>query len=75
MKIYIILIFCLCFSCKYKEQIDSASFFKEKLYDRKLMDSLHNCVLNNGDTLAYVELQTMHYIGQQRFTGFLYYVK
>jgi hypothetical protein len=79
MKSYIIIISFLFISCNKKENIDvvqsvnSASVFREKLYDKKLMDSLDNLVLNNGDTLAYNELKGIHYIGEQKFTGFLYY--
>jgi hypothetical protein len=34
---------------------------------------LDNRVLNYGDTLAYNELEAIHRIGGQRFTGLLYY--
>lgn len=37
------------------------------------MDSLNYLVLSKGDTLAYNELKGIHYIGEQKFTGFLYY--
>ena len=75
----IIFIF-LVISCNKKESIDittsdnnSASFFREKLFNKKLMDSLNYLVLTKGDTLAYNELKGIHYIGEQKFTGFLYY--
>ena len=74
MKVYIILSLCLLFaSCHTKKATDSASSFREKLYDRELIDSLNERVLNCGDTLAYFELQMIHYIGEQRSTGFLYH--
>jgi len=53
--------------------ITSASYFMEKLLDLHLIDSLDNLALNKGDTSAYNELKKIHYIGQQRSTGFLYY--
>jgi hypothetical protein len=75
MKAYIfygvIIGFLLC-SCQ-KKGIDSASLFNEKLNNPELIDSLENLALNQGDTLAYFQLQQIHYIGEQRFTGFLYY--
>lgn len=77
MKVYslliFVLVFCLFFSCQEHRETDSSSFFKEKLYNKKLIDSLDNLALNKGDTLAYSELRTIHYIGQQRLDGFLYY--
>ena len=52
---------------------NSATYFREKLFNKKLMDSLNYLVLSKGDTLAYNELKGIHYIGEQKFTGFLYY--
>ncbi|MBZ4037618.1 hypothetical protein K6T82_22845 [Flavobacterium sp. 17A] len=52
---------------------NSASYFRRKLENKKLMDSLNDLVLSKGDTLAYNELKAIHYIGEQKFTGFLYY--
>src|SRR5437762_2982669 len=72
MKVRLILFCCLFFSCG-KKAVDSGSIFRDKLYDNNLMDSLDNRVLNYGDTLAYSELKIIHYVGEQRFTGFLYY--
>jgi len=66
-------LFCFSFFSCGKKAIDSATFFRDKLYDKNLMDSLDNRVLNYGDTLAYSKLKIIHYVGEQRFTGFLYY--
>jgi hypothetical protein len=52
---------------------NSGSYFRRKLENKKLMDSLNDLVLSKGDTLAYNELKGIHYIGEQKFTGFLYY--
>lgn len=52
---------------------NSASYFRRKLENKKLMDSLDYLVMSKGDTLAYNELKAIHYIGEQKFTGFLYY--
>ena len=78
MKFYILFLSFLIISCN-KKSIDttkttnSASYFREKLYNKKLMDSLDNLALNNGDTIAYNELKGMYYVGEQKFTGFLYH--
>jgi hypothetical protein len=52
---------------------DTPSTFMKKLNNYKLIDSLDNRVLNYGDTLAYGELRMIHYLAEQRSTGFLFY--
>jgi hypothetical protein len=78
--IIIVVILALAFACNKKEEPkvnitseNSGTFFKEKLSNQKLMDSLENCTLLNGDTLAYNELKGIYYIGGQTVTGLLYY--
>ncbi|MBE8723388.1 hypothetical protein [Flavobacterium hungaricum] len=67
------------FSCNKKNPSEitssenSGTFFREKLHNKELMDSLDYLVLSKGDTLAYNELKGIHYIGEQKFNGFLYY--
>ncbi|MGC4040315.1 MAG: hypothetical protein QM710_05895 [Flavobacterium sp.] len=80
MKYYIIItvssLFVSCNNIKNEEKsnsVNSASVFREKLYDKKLIDSLNHLVLDKGDTIAYNELKVIHYIGEQKFTGFLFY--
>ncbi|WP_269234132.1 hypothetical protein [Flavobacterium flavigenum] len=80
MKGFIVIFVFLVVSCNKKSNgeiitsdMNSATFFREKLYNKKLMDSLNYLVLSKGDTLAYNELKGIHYIGEQKFTGFLYY--
>ncbi|MDR7370783.1 hypothetical protein [Flavobacterium aquidurense] len=79
MKPYILLLSCLFLSCHKKDSLEtikltnSASYFREKLYNKKLMDSLDNLALNHGDTLAYYELKSIYYVGEQKLTGFLYH--
>lgn len=80
MKWYIVILIFLLISCakKNNEEIvisddNSASYFRRKLENKKLMDSLDYLVMSKGDTLAYNELKVIHYIGEQKFTGFLYY--
>lgn len=79
MRFYIFLLSCLFISCNKKEKIgtrkltNSASYFREKLYNKELMDSLDNLVLNNGDTLAYKELIGVYCIVEQKFSNFLYH--
>ncbi|MBK0369547.1 hypothetical protein [Flavobacterium agrisoli] len=79
MKRLIIIIIISVISCNNKEPLklisdnNSATYFREKLFNKKLMDSLNYLVLSKGDTLAYNELKGIHYIGEQKFTGFLYY--
>lgn len=80
MKKLIVILALLVISCNKKSSSEintfdsnSASYFREKLYNKKLMDSLNYLVLSKGDTLAYNELKGIHYIGEQKFTGFLYY--
>ncbi|MNG05112.1 hypothetical protein D3C84_882860 [compost metagenome] len=76
----IVVILALAFACNKKEEPkvhitseNSGTFFKEKLSNQKLMDSLENRALFNGDTLAYNELKGIYYIGEQKVTGLLYY--
>jgi hypothetical protein len=78
--IIIVVILALVFACNKKEEAkvnstseNSGTFFKEKLSNQKLMDSLENRTLFNGDTLAYNELKGIYYIGGQKVTGLLYY--
>ncbi|EJG02894.1 hypothetical protein [Flavobacterium sp. F52] len=79
MKFYILFFSCLFISCNKKEKVEitdstnSASYFREKLYDKKLMDSLDNLALNKGDTIAYNKLKGIYFIGEQKNTGFLYH--
>ncbi|MDP5199874.1 hypothetical protein [Flavobacterium sp. DG2-3] len=79
MKWNIIIFIFLLISCNKKNEDvavtsdNSGSYFRRKLDDKKLMDSLNYLVLNKGDTLAYNELKGIHYIGEQKFSGFLYY--
>jgi hypothetical protein len=55
------------------ESTNSALYFREKLYDKKYLDNLDNLIILKGDTIAYNELKGVYFVGQQRFTGFLYY--
>ena len=78
--ILIVVILALAFACNKKEEAkvnitseNSGTFFKKKLSNQKLMDSLENRALFNGDTLAYNELKGIYYIGGQKVTGLLYY--
>jgi hypothetical protein len=78
--IMIVVISALTFACNNKEEPkvhttseNSGTFFKEKLSNQKLMDSLEKRALCNGDTLAYNELKGIYYIGGQKVTGLLYY--
>lgn len=80
MKWSLIILFSFLISCNKKNNDkivisddNSASYFRRKLENKKLMDSLNNLVLSKGDTLAYNELKAIHYIGEHKFTGFLYY--
>ncbi|MCR4033717.1 MULTISPECIES: hypothetical protein [Flavobacterium] len=80
MKWTIIIFALMLFSCNKKNNDkivtsddNSASYFRRKLENKKLMDSLSDLVLSKGDTLAYNELKGIHYIGEQKFTGLLYY--
>jgi hypothetical protein len=79
MKRYIIFFIFLVISCNKKNcnettiSNNSVDYFREKLHNKKLIDSLNYLVLNKGDTLAYNQLKGIHYIGEQKFTGFLYY--
>ncbi|MDQ8013116.1 MAG: hypothetical protein REI96_11750 [Flavobacterium nitrogenifigens] len=81
MKWHIIILIFLLFSCDKKNSNgkvvisddNSASYFRRKLENKKLMDSLDYLVMRKGDTLAYNELKAIHYIGEHKFTGFLYY--
>ncbi len=78
--IIVVLILVLFFSCKKKEEAkvnytdeNSGTVFSEKLSNQKLMDSLEKLVLYSGDTLAYNQLKGIHYIGEQKLAGLLYY--
>lgn len=78
--IIIVMILMLVFACNKKEETkanvtdeNSGTVFREKLFNQKLMDSLENRTLFNGDTLAYNELKGIYYIGEQKVTGLLYY--
>ncbi|AXB57991.1 hypothetical protein [Flavobacterium fluviale] len=79
MKWKLIILIFMIISCNKKESDkivtsdNSASYFRRKLDDKKLMDSLNYLVLSKGDTLAYNELKGIHYIGEQKMTGILYY--
>ncbi|CAM3733782.1 hypothetical protein [Flavobacterium chungbukense] len=79
MKWNLVILILLLISCNKKNNAvivtddNSASYFRRKLENKKLMDSLDNLVMSKGDTLAYNELKAIHYIGEQKFTGFLYY--
>ncbi|MFD2942411.1 hypothetical protein [Flavobacterium notoginsengisoli] len=79
MKWSIIIFIFLLVSCNKKNNTEIVSdsnsgiLFREKLHNKKLIDSLDYLVLSKGDTLAYNELKGIHYIGEQKFTGFLYY--
>jgi hypothetical protein len=61
----------LCFSCQ--ESTNSQTAFREKLQDKELTDSLYNRALNHGDTVAYLNLRMIYYIGGSRAEDFLYY--
>jgi len=78
--IIIVVILTLIFACNKKEEAkanvtseNSGTVFRKKFFNQKLMDSLHNRTLFNGDTLAYNELKGIYYIGGQKVTGLLYY--
>jgi len=78
--VLIVVVLTLTFSCNKKEEAkakviseNSVTYFRKKIFNQKLMDSLHNQTLFNGDTLAYNELKGIYYIGGQRVTGLLYY--
>lgn len=80
MKWNLIILIFLLISCNKKNinetvisDDNSGSYFRRKLENKKLMDSLNDLVLSKGDTLAYNELKAIHYIGEHKFTGFLYY--
>ncbi|KAF2341917.1 hypothetical protein [Flavobacterium tistrianum] len=80
MKWSVIILISVLFSCNEKNNDvivtsddNSGSYFRRKLENKKLMDSLDYLVLSKGDTLAYNELKAIHYIGEHKFTGFLYY--
>jgi hypothetical protein len=55
------------------ETTGGISLYREKLHNAKLIDSLDNLALNQGDTLAYIQLREIHDLGEQRLTGFLFY--
>jgi len=78
--IIVVIILALVFSCKKKEEAkvdytdeNSGTVFSKKLSNQKLMDSLEKLVLYSGDTLAYNQLKGIHYIGEQKLAGLLYY--
>jgi len=78
--IIVVIILALVFSCKKKEEAkvdytdeNSGTVFSKKLSNQKLMDSLEKLVLDSGDTLAYNQLKGIHYIGEQKLAGLLYY--
>lgn len=79
MKWNLVILIFLLISCNKKNNDaivtddNSASYFRRKLENKKLLDSLDYLVMSKGDTLAYNELKAIHYIGEQKFTGFLYY--
>ncbi|MNL01748.1 hypothetical protein D3C87_1222290 [compost metagenome] len=80
MKWNLVILILLLISCNKKNNDEiaisddnSASYFRRKLENKKLMDSLDYLVMSKGDTLAYNELKAIHYIGEHKFTGFLYY--
>jgi hypothetical protein len=52
---------------------DTPTTFMQKFSNLELMNNLHNRVLHHGDTLAYRELRMIHYLAEQRVTGFLFY--
>jgi hypothetical protein len=69
--ICVIFICWLLISCQ--KTTNSEISFGEKLNDRKLTDSLYDRALQNGDTLAYLNLRAIYYIGGSRTKDFLYY--
>ena len=78
--IIVVIILALVFSCKKKEEAkvdytdeNSGTVFSKKLSNQKLMDSSEKLVLDSGDTLAYNQLKGIHYIGEQKLAGLLYY--
>lgn len=78
--IIVVIILALVFSCKKKEEAkvnytdeNSGIVFREKLSNQKLMDSLEKLVLYSGDTLAYNQLKGIHYMGEEKLAGLLYY--
>jgi hypothetical protein len=70
--LWIVFISTLFTSCQ-TETTGGISLYSEKLHNAKLIDSLDNLALNKGDTLAYLQLREIHYLGEQRLTGFLFY--
>lgn len=74
--LFYILILLIVISCTNKSKessTNSALFFKDKLLDKKLFDSITSRVLKNGDKKAYHELRNIIFIGEQKKTNLLYY--
>jgi hypothetical protein len=61
----------LFFSCQ--KSTNSQTAFREKLQDKELTDSLYDRALHHGDTVAYLKLRMIYYIGGSRKEDFLYY--
>jgi hypothetical protein len=62
-----------CHNPETEKDVNSVSYFIEKLSNKELVDSLSDRALNKGDTLAYANLKAIFYIGEQRSSGFLFY--
>src|SRR6188768_3469218 len=61
----------LFFSCQ--KSTNSQITYSKKLQNKELTDSLYNRALHHGDTLAYLNLRMIYYIGGSRTEDFLYY--
>ncbi|RZJ52077.1 MAG: hypothetical protein EOO44_12905 [Flavobacterium sp.] len=76
-QIFILLLITI--SCKKEneeiiiESENSGTYFQKKINNLVLMDSLHNRIVEHGDTLAYYHIQGIYNIAEEKRTSALYY--